>query len=191
MTTADFQLQYTPHDNISLNYTFGLYKRTNQKGWHFHSPAGATLGIPATFVGIILLAANGNDDDNNEQEECYDPYGDCPEEGQENNSTYSTIPAGILVLGILATIIPDELEFHIPITDRFRISPYVNFLGLDFSKAPDGDKVKMRYSWAFGSKLNITSLNENMTYSFFGAYKGISGLGHGPHIGGAIGFILN
>ena len=66
----------------------------------------------------------------------------------------SWTPKGIgtsIVLGLMIMAIPDGISYHIPISYRWDLSPYVNVLGFDFVPAiSDAGKNYLLYSASAG-----------------------------------------
>ena len=185
----------------------------------FHTSAGPLVGIPTAvtglglFIGGIAISAVQNNGDDNECDlssfsqtsdgycettdvnsifyDSNDP--DCHSciEEEENRSglKITGIGFGLMALGVLVCLIPEEVEYHFPLTDKLRLSPYISFGGVDILK--ENGKNKVKWNWGGGSRLSLMNLNCGLNLSIHGAYKGLIGYGSGWHYGFGFGYRLD
>jgi hypothetical protein len=126
-------------NGISANYNFDLtYRSDNVR--HLHVPLGLIGGPPLIILG--LLSSNSANSG---------PFG---------------LGKGGALLGLVLLILPDGIGFHIPIRDKLDISPYANFLGLDFIRNRTTGDHDIKYAASFGSKLTFLTKNQ-VTLSVF------------------------
>ncbi len=219
VNSYQIKLKYFPEDNISLNYSLGLKQFLDQDRWQFHCPAGPVFGVPAagvgvgmTLLGLAKMAVTSDEeeedywDDSDGYCACddpsqpfYNPYDpDCPTAVDQASTDDEGLDGGLMFIGglglvaagVIATLIPEEVEFHLPITRRIKVSPFINPAGLDIGRIPGYDKPKLLYSWGVGSRLGINSIDHNWEVSFTAAYKGVQKIGHGWFLGGTLGIAL-
>lgn len=125
------------HEYFGVNYNFDLlYKSNNLR--HFHT----TMGV---IGGPMLIAA-----------------------GFSNLfSADSTDITGFGIIGgILLLVLPDGVNFHLPLGYKWDISAYANVLGVDFIKDRKSSEKWIKYACSFGAK-GVYSINENVTANIF------------------------
>lgn len=149
------------HDYIGLNYNLDLLLRNDQIT-HFHTPMGIGGG-PLVILGSINSFFN-------------DEYG---------RLAYVGIVAGFIML-----ILPDGVSFHIPASYRIDVSPYANFLGIDFvqNKNKATDQLRIKYACSFGvktsylfkEKYNVSAFLETRRVAgYYWGFGGGLGIGYG------------
>ena len=203
------KVSYYPVENISLNYYLGArYYSNNDLEFHFSS--GPHVGLPFAVIGLGgMIIGEALDWDDEEEEDClnsysgapngfcdtYDPSDinfdpndpDCHDCEDETDNLGEHIPnagAGMFLFGVITTVIPEEIEFHQPISDKLTISPFVSVGGLDCVQ--EKEKNKLRWNYGGGVRLNIFN-KKYSTFSIHGAYKGVLGVGHGVQYGASFG----
>jgi hypothetical protein len=130
------------NDYFSVNYNFDLTYTTN-KHRYFHTPLGLIGGPPLIFIGLL---------------------------SPDDSTSSFNFGKGGAVLGLLLLILPDGAAAHIPIGSNVDISPYANFLGLDFIKNKNTNESWIKYSAAFG--LQVTFLHKSdFTMSLYGEVR--------------------
>lgn len=148
--------EYFVNEYIGLNYNFDLLFR-NDNIRQFHSSVGALAGPPLILIGVI--ASLGNSNNNN------DP----------NNSNFNYGPLGI-ALGILILAAPDGISFHIPVSYKWDLSPYLNVLGLDYVRNKNTNINQFKYAMSFGFKATYLTYS-NFTLNSFVETRKVAGMG--------------
>lgn len=154
--------EYLIHERLGLNYNFEFVHR-NDHIYQIHSSAGMLLGPPLIIFGLLS--------------------------NNSNNQTSSTFGLGGLgvVAGIILLVAPEGVSYHIPVGYRWDLSPYANFLGVDFMKNNNTDKWYLRYVGSYGFKatfwqeggFTMTSFIETRKVAGMGwSYGGGIGLGY-------------
>jgi hypothetical protein len=142
--------------NISIQYNFDYLERNDQIR-QFHTPLGA-IGGPIWIAASSKSLIDGDS---------------------------TTTGIGILY-GLLVLALPDGVSYHIPVSNRWQISPYANILGIDFVKnRNDETKSDIKYSCSFGVK-GMTVFNNTISTSIFLETRKTAGMGWG--FGGGFGF---
>lgn len=141
--------------NVSIQYNFDFLER-NDNIRQIHTP----LGIIGGPIWMAASAKSLTDGDS------------------------TTTGIGILY-GLLVLALPDGVSYHIPVSDRWQISPYANVLGIDFVKNKNDDSESdIKYSCSFGARW-MTVFNDHISTSFFIETRKTAGMGWG--IGGGFG----
>jgi len=151
------QMELFLTDFISANYQFDLaYRSDNYR--HFHTPLGLIGGPPLIIIGLLSPAS-------------------------DTTSEFSLGKGGAL-LGLLLLIAPDGFALHAPIGSHIDISPYGNFLGLDFIRNRTTNEKWIKYAGSYGIKISYLH-KSNFTLSVFGErrkaarFPWMSGIGFG------------
>jgi hypothetical protein len=145
--------EYFVNPYIGLNYNFDLMFRSDGLR-QFHTSIGALAGPPLILIGIVSAASNDDDD---------------------LNSSFNLGPLGI-ALGILILAAPDGVSFHIPLSYKWDLSPYVNVLGLDYVRNRNTGDHKFKYAMSFGVKGSYLVV-DRFTFSTFVETRKVAGMG--------------
>lgn len=169
--TAQYHLyslsgEYFLNEYIGLNYNFDLQFR-NDGLRQFHSSIGALAGPPLILLGI--LTSLGDDD--------------------WNDADLNLGPVGIL-LGIAILIAPDGVCFHIPVSYRWDLSPYVNVLGVDYIRNKTQNDNYFKYAMSYGLKTTYLT-SGNLTLNAFLETRKVAGQGWGFGGGLGLGYMIN
>ena len=110
--------------------------------------------------------------------------------GLSASSSDSTQGGLLKTLGILGTILPDGVSFHIPLGESWDISPYANIGGLEFVKDRNSNEKNIKWATSFGTKLTYI-IDDQITISCFAearkAFRSPSMLGGGIGLGVLLG----
>lgn len=210
--TQSYQLQakYFVLDELSFNYYIGArqFKSTNQL--NFHMSSGPLIGVPTATVGLgvfVVGAVISSFEKDNECDELdylqisdgycasydinsiyFDPEDpDCHtcQEEEKLGLKIAGRGLGLMAVGLIASIIPEEVEYHFSITNNLRISPFLSFGGVDIYK--DQNETKIKWQYGLGTRLSLMNFENRLHFSIHGAYKGVSSFGHGWHYGLSLG----
>lgn len=162
--------EYILQNRMGLVYNLEFQKRSD-KYKHIHGSIGSLGGPPLILVGLLSGLANSAD------------YG---------NSSGSVFGLGYLgvVLGILVTVLPDGVSYHIPIGYNGDIAPYANFLGFDYVWNKKVNYSEWKYSCSFGVKASYWHFSNWMLQGFVETRKVAStgwGIGAGLGVSYSIG----
>jgi hypothetical protein len=148
--------------NIGLNYNLEYINKKDNFD-HFHGSIG-TIGAPVLF-GISLIAYNLNKAD--------------PDTTKKN-----IIGKAAFIGGIIALFLPDGISYHIPVGNNFDISPYFNFLGVDWVYNKKIKYDNFFYALSLGTRGTLWT-SSNITVNAFVETRKVASmkLGYGAGIG--------
>lgn len=150
LQTYGVRAEFLIHEKVGLNYNLEFVHR-NDNIYQIHSSAGLLLGPPLIIFGLITSNA------------------DNP------NSVFDLGGLGV-VGGILLLVAPDGVSYHIPVGFHWDVSPYANFLGVDFMKNNNSDKWYLRYAGSYGCKVNYWNMG-GLTFTAFAETRKVAGMG--------------
>ncbi len=103
-------------------------------------------------------------------------------------------PMGVALLAsgltYLSLFLPEEVEFHIPLSQQTKLSPYINLLGLELGPEQGINDNQLYFSWGVGSRFGFVSRSKALEISVSAAYKGVQHYGHGWFVGTSAGFVI-
>ncbi len=150
LQTYGVSAEFLIHERVGLNYNLEFVHR-NDNIYQIHTSAGLLLGPPLILFGI-LTTNNTNP-----------------------NSVFDLGALGV-VGGIILLVAPDGVSYHIPVRYHWDVSPYANFLGVDFVKNNNSDKWYLRYAGSYGCK--VTYWQEGgLTFNAFSETRKVAGMG--------------
>jgi hypothetical protein len=158
--------EYLFENRIGLVYNFEYQRRTDNFK-HIHASVGSLAGPPLILIGLISgLADSAND-------------------GTSSGSVFGLGYLGTLV-GLLITVLPDGVSYHIPFGYNGDISPYANFLGIDYIWNKNLGYSQWKYACSFGVKGTYWHQSNWMLQGFLETRKVAStGWGFGAGLGAA------
>lgn len=180
---ASTVLSVYANENISFNYDFSYAKRSDQFR-SVHTPVGAVAGPPIFAFGLISTLsclATEKDSSSNVNSGTNNP-------DSTENCRFCTFGKMGLVLGALITILPDGLSFHWRPTDWMTFSPYVNFIGMDFTKNKINGETDLVYAASLGSAITFSFGNFRISGRYELRTQRHYGWGQGLSVGMGIGF---
>ncbi len=139
--------EWLVHERLGLNYNFEFVHR-NDHIYQIHGSAGMLLGPPLIIFGLVT---------------------------SNNNSTFNFGGLGT-ALGVILLLAPEGVSYHIPVRYNWDISPYANFLGVDYMKNNNTDKYYFRYAGSYGVKVNYWQEN-GFTLTAFTETRKVAGMG--------------
>lgn len=161
--------EYIIFKRFGLNYNLEFQKRTDNYA-HIHASVGSLAGPPLIIFGLISGLANSSSDVTN------------------SGSIFQLGYLGTLV-GILITVLPDGVSYHIPIGYKWDVSPYANVLGFDWIRNRKIDYSEFKYSCSFGVKGSYL-LNDRMTAIGFIETRKAAPTGWGIGAGIGLGYLF-
>ena len=126
--TGEFILK----NRFGLVYNLEYQKRTDNYK-HIHASVGSLAGPPLILIGLISGLANSTND------------------GTSSGSVFGLGYLGTLI-GLLITVLPDGVSYHIPFGYNGDIAPYANVLGIDYIWNKNVGYSQWKYSCSFGVK---------------------------------------
>lgn len=122
--------EYMLFKRFGLNYNLEFQHRTDKYN-HLHASVGSLAGPPLIVIGLISGLANSSND---------------------SSIAESTFGLGYLgtLMGLLITILPDGVSYHVPIGYKWDVSPYANVLGFDWIRNKEIGYSEFKYSCSFG-----------------------------------------
>ena len=158
--------EYLFENRIGLVYNFEYQRRTDNFK-HIHASVGSLAGPPLILIGLISgLADSAND-------------------GTSSGSVFGLGYLGTLV-GLLITVLPDGVSYHIPYGYNGDIAPYANFLGIDYIWNKNLGYSQWKYACSFGVKGTYWHQSNWMLQGFLETRKVAStGWGFGAGLGAA------
>lgn len=122
--------EYMLFKRFGLNYNLEFQHRTDKYN-HLHASVGSLAGPPLIVIGLISGLANSAND---------------------SSIAESTFGLGYLgtLMGLLITILPDGVSYHVPIGYKWDVSPYANVLGFDWIRNREIGYSEFKYSCSFG-----------------------------------------
>ncbi len=126
--TGEFILK----NRFGLVYNLEYQKRTDNYK-HIHASVGSLAGPPLILIGLISGLANSAND------------------GTSSGSVFGLGYLGTLI-GLLITVLPDGVSYHIPFGYNGDIAPYANVLGIDYIWNKNVGYSQWKYSCSFGVK---------------------------------------
>lgn len=122
--------EYMLFKRFGLNYNLEFQHRTDKYN-HLHASVGSLAGPPLIVIGLISGLANSSND---------------------SSIAESTFGFGYLgtLMGLLITILPDGVSYHVPIGYKWDVSPYANVLGFDWIRNKEIGYSEFKYSCSFG-----------------------------------------
>lgn len=214
--TQSYQLQakYFVMEELSFNYYMGARKFQNTNQLNFHMSSGPLIGVPTATAGLGVFIVGALISSFEKDRECdrpeylqisdgycasydvnsiyFDPDDPDCHTCQEEDKLGLKIAGrglGLMTIGLIASIIPEEIEYHFLLTDKLRLSPYISFGGVDVLK--ENTKTKVKWNYGLGSRLSLMNLKSGLSFSVHGAYKGMLDYGSGWHYGFGVGYRLN
>jgi hypothetical protein len=159
--------EYLFNNRIGLVYNFE-YQNRSDKFKHIHASVGSLAGPPLLLIGLLSGISNADE--------------------VSSGSVFSLGYFGALV-GLLITVLPDGVSYHIPVGYNWDISPYANVLGIDYIWNKSIGYSKWKYACSFGVKSTYWHHNNWMLQGFLETRKvASSGWGVGLGIGAAYSF---
>lgn len=140
------------------------YQRRTDNYNHIHASVGTLAGPPLILIGLLSGIASSND----------------------ASSTGSLFGLGYLgaLVGLLITILPDGVSYHIPYGFNGDIAPYANVLGIDYIWNKNLGYSQWKYACSFGVKGTYWHHSNWMMQGFLETRKVAStGWGFGAGIG--------
>ncbi len=188
MHATGLRFDHFVSDDVSINWSLSVGRREDGDAWHIHSPAGVVVGPPLFVVGLVRSIVGT---DEYEYEYACDTLSDpgCYNTYVVDSSRIKRFDP-LMLVGIIATVMPEGVALHLKPTDWLSVSPYVDPLGLDYVNSKTSDERGLHYSISAGARLNIY-VNETVTFAGFAEFKNISGVGMGTAWGISIGVPLN
>lgn len=153
--------EFLIHERIGLNYNIELVHR-NDNIYQIHTSAGMLLGPPLIIFGVLSSKSN------------------------YSGSIFNLGGLGV-VAGIILLVAPEGVSYHIPIGYRWDLSPYANFLGVDFMRNNNSDKWYLRYSGSYGVKATFWQ-DSGLTLNAFSETRKVAGMGWSYGLGIGIGY---
>lgn len=155
--------EYIFENRIGLVYNLEYQKRTDNYK-HIHASVGSLAGPPLILIG--LLSGISSADDNT-----------------SSGAFYGLGYLGTLV-GLLITVLPDGVSYHIPYGYNGDIAPYANVLGIDYIWNKGIGYSQWKYSCSFGVKGTYWHQSNWMLQGFLETRKVAStGWGFGAGLG--------
>jgi hypothetical protein len=156
--------EYLFENRIGLVYNFEYQRRTDNFK-HIHASVGSLAGPPLILIGLISgLADTAND-------------------GTSSGSVFGLGYLGTLI-GLLITVLPDGVSYHIPYGYNGDIAPYANFLGIDYIWNKNLGYSQWKYACSFGVKGTYWHQSNWMLQGFLETRKVAStGWGFGAGLG--------
>lgn len=161
-----FNLEWHSKRRIGLLYNLDFIARPDNIK-QVHAGVGNLLGPPILGIGILTAFTKDTVRDSDLD------YG-----------------AGGILLGILMILLPDGVSYHIPTSFRTDITPYVNFLGVDYIRDRNVHANYFKYGVSIGTKLNYWS-KSNFTFSLFAEARGVASYGWSIGAGFGLGYAFN
>jgi hypothetical protein len=155
--------EYIFENRIGLVYNLEYQKRTDNYK-HIHASVGTLAGPPLILIGLLSGLASTND----------------------NTSTGALYGLGYLgaLVGLLITILPDGVSYHIPYGYNGDIAPYANVLGIDYIWNKNLGYSQWKYACSFGVKGTYWHQSNWMLQGFLETRKVAStGWGFGAGLG--------
>jgi hypothetical protein len=160
--------EYIFKNKIGLVYNLEYHRRTNNFN-HIHASVGSLAGPPLILIGLLSGIASSND-------------------ATSSGSVFGLGYLGAL-LGLLITVLPDGVSYHIPYGYNVDISPYANFLGIDYIWNKNLEYSEWKYSCSFGLKGTYWNHSNWMMQGFIETRK-VASTGWGFGIGLGIAYSL-
>jgi hypothetical protein len=155
--------EYIFENRFGLIYNFEYQRRTD-KYQHIHASVGSLAGPPLLLFGLLSGISSSNDD-------------------SSSGSFFELGYFGALV-GLLITILPDGVSYHIPYGYNGDIAPYANVLGIDYVWNKNVGYSQWKYSCSFGVKGTYWHHSNWMMQGFLETRKvGGTGWGFGAGLG--------
>jgi hypothetical protein len=135
---TSFYTNYGLTGEFILKNRFGLvynleYQKRTDNFKHIHASVGSLAGPPLILIGLISGLANSTND------------------GTSSGSVFGLGYLGTLI-GLLITVLPDGVSYHIPFGYNGDIAPYANVLGIDYIWNKNVGYSQWKYSCSFGVK---------------------------------------
>jgi hypothetical protein len=169
---TSFYTNYGLTGEFILKNRFGLvynleYQKRTDNFKHIHASVGSLAGPPLILIGLISGLANSTND------------------GTSSGSVFGLGYLGTLI-GLLITVLPDGLSYHIPFGYNGDIAPYANVLGIDYIWNKNVGYSQWKYSCSFGVKGTYWHQSNWMLQGFLETRKVAStGWGFGAGLGAA------
>lgn len=161
--------EYILKNRIGLVYNLEFQKRSDNYK-HIHGSIGSLGGPPLIFIGLLSGLSNSYND------------------GTSSGSVFGLGYLGVLV-GILVTVLPDGVSYHIPFRYNGDISPYANVLGFDYIWNKKMGYSEWKYGCSFGVKATYWHFSNWMLQGFVETRKTAStGWGLGLGLGASYSF---
>ncbi|MBM3452798.1 MAG: hypothetical protein FJX84_06625 [Bacteroidetes bacterium] len=155
--------EYIFRNKIGLVYNLEYQRRTDKFN-NIHASVGTLAGPPLILIGLLSEISSSND----------------------NSSIGSVFGLGYLgvLVGLLITVLPDGLSYHIPFGYNGDIAPYANVLGIDYVWNTNLGYSQWKYSCSFGVKGTYWNQSNWMLQGFLESRKvANSGWGFGVGLG--------
>lgn len=155
--------EYIFRNKIGLVYNLEYQRRTDNYK-HIHASVGSLAGPPLMLIGLLSGIANSYD----------------------ASSTGSVFGLGYLgaFVGLLITVLPDGVTYHIPFGFNGDIAPYANVLGIDYVWNNSLGYSQWKYSCSFGVKGTYWHHSNWMMQGFLETRKvANTGWGYGAGLG--------
>lgn len=158
--------EYILQNRFGLVYNLEYQKRTDNYK-HIHASVGSLAGPPLIIFGLISGLANSTND------------------GTSSGSVFGLGYLGTLI-GLLITVLPDGVSYHIPFGYNGDIAPYANVLGIDYIWNKNVGYSHWKYSCSFGVKSTYWHQSNWMLQGFLETRKVAStGWAFGAGLGAA------
>lgn len=169
-----FYQSFSLNGEILLKHRFGLnynldFIIRNDKVFQIHAPAGILGGPILIGLGIASYSSAGDSDGDGKKDSNFGALG--------------------IIGGILVLILPEGVSYHIPLSYRLDLAPYINILGIDFVRNNNTSKNYWRYATSFGAKLNFWQ-EDKMTFSTFLETRKVAGMGWSLGAGFGLGYTI-
>lgn len=165
-SSLGFTLEWQTKRKIGFLYNLDFIHRQDNIR-QVHASVGSLLGPP--IFGIGLVTAFTKDSIRNSDLD----FG-----------------AGGIAIGILIMLLPDGISYHIPLSYKLDLEPYVNFLGVDHVRDRNIPKNYFKYACSLGAKLNYWT-NKRFTFSAYAETRGVASYGWSLGGGLGIGYSFN
>lgn len=156
--------EYLMKNKFGLIYNLEFQKRSDNYK-QIHGSIGSLGGPPLILIGLLSGISNSSND------------------GNSSGSVFGLGYLG-LVMGILVTILPDGVSYHIPFRYNGDIAPYANVLGFDYVWNKKANYSEWKYSCSFGVKASYWHFSNWMLQGFVETRKvAFTGWGIGAGLG--------
>jgi len=156
--------EFLVKNRIGLVYNLEYQKR-NDNFKHIHGSIGSLGGPPLILIGLLSGLSN------------------TAYNGNSSGSVFGLGYLGVLI-GVLVTVLPDGVSYHIPFRYNGDISPYANVLGFDYVWNKKVNYSEWKYSCSFGVKASYWHFSNWVLQGFVETRKVAStGWGIGAGLG--------
>lgn len=189
---GDIYFDYYFSEKACVSWGIGTGFRDNMRFQHFHAPLGPIIGGKG-FVCMLtpteVTYYPGGYDQYGLPDEygLYDSYGFyVGTEVVEERESF----ASALLVGVLLSLIPEQIGVDLDFSKRLKLHPYIRPLGMHVARVESREKARVLYNYGVGTSLSIMSLNSHAKLSFTTEFMGVTQLGNGMFFGGSLSFPL-